>query len=179
MNFIRFHVFLLTIAPALQVQVCCQDIMFVSYHFCDLYNFVKGFAISTTTTDVENFEWMKTEVEYTCDDGKSVFYSEELNYTSSFTLSCEKDLIFGGKFPYWQIPDTEYPKKTEIICALPTKCYNFIDVDPQLKELGLSETFDRISIQNEDTFEYFCPNETRGNASKLTFTYLTSFIHSI
>ena len=119
---------------------------------------------------------MKTEVEYTCDDGKSVFYSEELNYTSSFTLSCEKDLIFGGKFPYWQIPDTEYPKKTEIICALPTKCYNFIDVDPQLKELGLSETFDRISIQNEDTFEYFCPNETRGNTLKLILIKHNSFI---
>ena len=99
-------------------------------------------------------------------DGKSVFYSEELNYTTSFTLSCEKDLIFGGRFPYWKIPGTEYPKKAEIICALPTKCYNFIDIDPQLKELGLSETFDRISIQNEESFEYFCPNETRGNASE-------------
>ena len=93
---------------------------------------------------MDNFEWMKTEVDYTC-DGKSVFYSEELNYTKSFTLSCEQDLIFGSNFPYWKIPGTTYPDKKELICALPTKCYNFIDIDSKLKELGLSDTFDKIS----------------------------------
>ena len=71
---------------------------------------------------------MKTEVDYTC-DGQSMFYSEELNYTKSFTLSCEQDLIFGSNFPYWKIPGTLYPDKKELICALPTKCYNFIDID--------------------------------------------------
>ena len=119
---------------------------------------------------------MKTEVEYTCDSGESVFYAEELNYTKSFTLSCEKDLIFGSNFPYWKIPGTSYPDKKELICVLPTKCYNFIDIDPKLKELGLSDTFDRISIQNEESFEYFCPNATRGKALKFNLPF--NIIHS-
>ena len=113
---------------------------------------------------------MKTEVDYTC-DGQSMFYSEELNYTKSFTLSCEQDLIFGSNFPYWKIPGTLYPDKKELICALPTKCYNFIDIDSKLKELGLSDTFDKISIENEERFEYFCPNETRGKSSELNFAF--------
>ena len=116
---------------------------------------------------------MKTEAEYSCDDSASVFYLEELNYESSFTLNCEKDLIFGGNFPYWKIPGTSYPEKKEIICALPTKCYNFIDIDPPLRGLGLSDTFDRSSIENEEKFEYFCSGDTRGK--ELHFIYILAY----
>ena len=116
---------------------------------------------------------MKTEAEYSCDDSASVFYSEELNYESSFTLNCEKDLIFGSNFPYWKIPGTSYPEKNEIICALPTKCYNFIDIDPPLRGLGLSDTFDRSSIENEEKFEYLCSGDTRGK--ELHFIYIFAY----
>ena len=116
---------------------------------------------------------MKTEAEYSCDDSSSVFYLEELNYESSFTLNCEKDLIFGSNFPYWKIPGTSYPEKKEIICALPTKCYNFIDIDPPLRGLGLSDTFDRSSIENEEKFEYFCSGDTRGE--EFRFIYILAY----
>ena len=121
-----------------------------------------GSAISVTTTDVEDSEWMKTEAKFECKDPESFFYEELLGYEASFSLQCEKNLIFGGIFPYWKIPGTDYPSKTEVICAHPNKCYNFVEFDPEIKTLGLSETFDNYHFETDAKYEYFCSNMTRG-----------------
>ena len=119
-------------------------------------------SVTMTTTDVKDSEWMKTEAEFKCTDPESFFYEELLGYEASFSLQCEKNLIFGGIFPYWKIPGTDYPSKTEVICAHPNKCYNFVEFDPEIKTLGLSETFDNYHFETDAKYEYFCSNMTRG-----------------
>ena len=121
-----------------------------------------GSAISVTTTDVKDSEWMKTEAEFECKDPESFFYEELLDYEASFSLTCEKNLILGGKFPYWKIPGTDYPNKNEVICAHPKKCYNFAEFDPSVRMLGLSDTFDSYHYETDAKYEYFCSNENRG-----------------
>ena len=118
---------------------------------------------------------MKTEAEFECTDPESFFYEELLGYEASFSLQCEKNLIFGGKFPYWKIPGTDYPSKTEVICAHPNKCYNFVEFDPKVKTLGLSETFDNYHFETDAKYEYFCSNMTRGN---FTFLHMIDFFSS-
>ena len=116
-----------------------------------------------TTTDVEGSEWMKIGADFVCKrDPESFFYEAELNYEASFSLICEKNLIFGGKFPYWNIPGTHYPNKTEIICALPTICYDFIDIDYPLRMLGLSDTFDNFNDKKDNSFDFICSDDNRG-----------------
>ena len=115
-----------------------------------------------TTTDVEDSPWMKTEAKFDCADPESFFYEELLEFKASFSLQCEKNLIFGGKFPYWKIPGTEYPTKTEVMCAHPKKCYNFAEFDPAMKTLGLGDTFDNYHYETDAKYEYFCSNESRG-----------------
>ena len=121
-----------------------------------------GSAISVTTTGVKDSEWMITEAEFECQDPESFFYEELLEYEASFSLPCEKNLIFGGKFPYWKIPATDYPDKKEIMCAHPKKCYNFAEFDPSVRLLGLSDTFDSYHYETDEKYEYFCSNENRG-----------------
>ena len=122
-----------------------------------------GPGISVTTTSLENAEWMKTEAEFKCTDPQSLFYEEQLEYNASFSIQCEKNLIFGGTFPYWKIPGTDYPTKTEIVCADPKKCYNFEEFDSEVKKtFGLSNTFDHYHFMTDAKYEYFCSNEPRG-----------------
>ena len=115
-----------------------------------------GFAISATATAVEGYDWMYTEAEYKCDDPDSSFYVTEVSYDKTFTITCETDKIFGKKFPYWKVPGTDYPNTKEIYCAFPTKCYNFIDVDPKMGPLGLSDNFDFINNEMTSQYQYFC-----------------------
>lgn len=117
---------------------------------------ILGEAITATTSDVPDEEWFKTEAEFSCDDPASVFYLEEVNYEASFKVPCDEGTIFGKKFPYWKIPGTQYPAQPDIICALPTNCYNFPIVNPPMNILGLSDTYDEINRKNGDKYEYFC-----------------------
>ena len=123
---------------------------------------VVGQAVSVTTTDVPESEWLKSEAEFECIDPEALFYEEEIEYAASFSLQCEKNLILGGKFPYWKIPGTDYPKKTEIVCAHTKKCYNFAEFNRAFATLGLSDTFDNYHYEMDSQYEYFCSNENRG-----------------
>ena len=127
------------------------------FSLCHSLNFaLVGEAITITTTDVTDHEWMKTEAEYSCDEADSVFYLEEVQYEASFTVTCENSTIFGKKFPYWKVPGTEYPAKPNIFCALPTNCYNFPIVNPPMNLLGLTDTYDKVNRKNGDMYQYFC-----------------------
>ena len=127
-----------------------------------------------TTTDFEDSDWMKTEAEFECTDPEAFFYEKELNFEASFSLTCEKNLIFGGKFPYWQIPGTNYPEKTEVICAHTKKCYNFAEFDPAIKKYGLTDTFDNYHFEKDAKYQYYCSNEIRGKR-KILYSDLSLF----
>ena len=99
---------------------------------------------------------MKTEANYRCDDPDSNFYVPEVSYSKTIKVTCEVNKIFGKKFPYWEIPGTNYPAVKEIYCALPTSCYNFYDVDPPMGPIGLSDNFDFYTNKIGDQFQYFC-----------------------
>ena len=135
-----------------------------------IYFQIQGFAISAEATSVQNSDWMYTEAEYKCDNEESNFYVPEISYEKKFKISCEIEKIFGKKFPYWKVPGTDYPKRKEIFCALPTKCYNFIDIEPLMSPLGLSDNFDNFNFDMEDKFQYFCSMDgDRGNMGDVTY----------
>ena len=149
--------------PCLSTKNCIAppvaglSVVKIKFHFQSVEIYISsGLGISANPTAVEGHDWMFTETEYTCDDPDSSFYVPEVSYAKTFPVSCEVDKIFGKKFPYWKIPGTDYPKKKEIYCAFPTRCYNFIDVDPPMGPLGLSDNFDFINNQMTNQFQYFC-----------------------
>ena len=115
---------------------------------------------------------MKTEAEFQCTDPEAFFYEKDLDFEASFSLLCEKSMIFGGKFPYWQIPGTNYPEKTEVICAHTKKCYNFATFDPAIKKYGLTDTFDNFHFEKDAKFQYYCSNQIRGKRKFYIHIYL-------
>ena len=89
---------------------------------------------------------MSTKATYKCDAAESLFYLESLNFPKTFDLDCKKNIIFGKTFPYWEIPETNYPEKNEIFCAFQDKCYNFPELNPIMAAYNLSDTFDEVNI---------------------------------
>ena len=120
---------------------------------------------------------MKTEANYRCDDPDSNFYVPEVSYSKTIKVTCEVNKIFGKKFPYWEIPGTNYPAVKEIYCALPTSCYNFYDVDPPMGPIGLSDNFDFYTNKIGDQFQYFCSMD--GDRGILFFSFREFYIASL
>ena len=90
------------------------------------------------------------------------FYLSEVDYSASFSLTCEIELIFGKSFPYWKIPGLEYPSKTEVPCINSQECYGKPDLGK-----NIADSFDNISNKIDDTFEYFCNMEgARGGTER-------------
>ena len=95
--------------------------------------------------DISDHPWMKTKVSYSCDMDDGILALEDLNFPKSIDVECKKNFMFGQIFPYWDIPETNYPEKTEIFCAFPDECYNFAAVDPDMSALNLTDTFEKVN----------------------------------
>ena len=86
------------------------------------------------------------------------FQLKEVDFKDSFSVTCEKNLIFGANFPYWKIPGMDYPAVTESECLTALECQEKIDLGEDF-----ADDFDQISKNLEDTFEYYCHlNGARG-----------------
>ena len=105
-----------------------------------------AFLRNSHLKDVTEYPWMKTKVSYTCDIDNSVLVLEDLNYPKSIDVECKMNFMFGQIFPYWDVPETNYPEKNEIFCAFPDECYNFAAVDPAMSDLNLTNTFDKVKF---------------------------------
>ena len=114
-----------------------------------------GDNIIKTYTD-ENGE---QKVLYECGLDETTFFFESLNYQPNFTIPCSPNLILGGHFPYWQIPETEYPITNEIICISKEECFDYKHIEPVIKSLNLTDNFDKISFMKNEFFESYCAVE--------------------
>ena len=74
------------------------------------------------------------------------FQLKEVDFKASFTVNCEKDLIFGANFPYWKIPGMDYPTVTESECLTALECIDKIDLGE-----NFADDFDQINQNLEDT----------------------------
>ena len=76
-------------------------------------------------------------------------------------MKCEKEIIFGKKFPYWKIGKIggiEYPDITECPCLNALECNDEQDLGEEI-----ANSFDKVSNKIDDNFEYFCDmNGARG-----------------
>ena len=79
------------------------------------------------------------------------FSIAEVDYKDSFPVNCEIDLIFGGHFPYWKVPGTEYPSLTERPCINALECYDIPVIGKDV-----ANDFDKINFEIDDTFQYYC-----------------------
>ena len=98
--------------------------------------------------------------DFKCVESNASFFIQEVNYDANFTIPCEKKTIFGKTFPYWRIPETNYPEKTEIVCIKTTECFDFPLLNKMMDQtFNFSNTFDTVQIKNDNTFEYYCDTE--------------------
>ena len=84
----------------------------------------------------------------------------EVQYSDSFSITCEKELTFNSTFPYWKVPGTHYPSITE------RKCINALEC-PAKQSFGetVADTFDGINFVVDDSFLYYCRmNSLRGTS---------------
>ena len=91
----------------------------------------------------------------------SFFYLKKIEFEASFSVDCEKEIIFGKKFPYWKIGKIggiEYPDVTECPCLNALECNDEQDLGEEI-----ANSFDKVSNKIDDNFEYFCDmNGARG-----------------
>ena len=76
---------------------------------------------------------------------------EEVNYVETFSVQCEKNVIFNNIFPYWKIPGTSYPDVTERNCVNALECS-----EKPFSWDGVANTFDHINFVVGDVFHYYC-----------------------
>lgn len=137
-----------------------------------------GPTSNVTSSGNTSASWMLESAEYTCNEpGKyqaenmiyliiiffidSYFYLKERDFDDTFSVKCEKEIIFGKKFPYWKIGKIggiEYPDITECPCLNALECNDEQDLGEEI-----ANSFDKVSNKIDDNFEYFCDmNGARG-----------------
>ena len=79
------------------------------------------------------------------------FVMPEVGFDAIFSITCEKNLIFGGIFPYWRLPGTDYPAVTERECVNALECLDRPYLGP-----GIANTFNHLNYRIDNTFEYYC-----------------------
>ena len=98
------------------------------------------------------------------------FVMDEVGFDSKFSISCEKEKIFGNLFPYWQLPGTDYPTITELECVNALECFERPDLGPEF-----ADSFDNINNAIDDTFEYYC-NMKGDRGSIIYFETFSDFL---
>ena len=86
---------------------------------------------------------------YLCSD--NYFLMPEVDFNTSFSVACEKEIIFGKKLPYWKIPGTDYPTITEVVCVTALECLERADLGD-----NMADDYDDTNYMIDDTFEYYC-----------------------
>ena len=95
---------------------------------------------------------------------------DEVGFDSKFSISCEKEMIFGNLFPYWKVPGTDYPTITESECVNALECFERPDLGPEF-----ADSFDNINNVIDDTFEYYC-NMKGDRGSIIYFETFSDFL---
>ena len=103
--------------------------------------------------------WQRNQSSLACQKDEHYFYLADLNYPSELEVKCVPNILFGGHFPYWEIPGLDYPDTTQLACLNARICRDFPELSSKMDRRGFMDNFDDINSVVGDTFQYFCNME--------------------
>ena len=105
--------------------------------------------------------WERNQSSLSCQKEEHFFLLSHLNYPASLEAQCVPKLLFGGKFPYWEVPGLQFPTTTQLACLNAKICRDFPDLSGKMDSRGFMDNFDEVNTAVGDTFQYFCNMEGR------------------
>ena len=103
--------------------------------------------------------WQRNQSSLSCEKEEHYFYLADLNYPAELQPQCEPNLLFGGNFPYWEIPGLNYPTTSLLDCINTRTCRDFPELSLTMDRRGFMDNFDQVNSVVGDTFQYFCNME--------------------
>ena len=104
-------------------------------------------------------DWQRNQSSLECEKEEHFFLLSEMNYPGEIEAECVPNLLFGGNFPYWDIPGMKLPATTQLACLNAKICRDFPQVSDKMDKLGFMDNFDQVNSNVGDTFQYFCNME--------------------
>ena len=122
----------------------------------------------TTTMETGGEAWQRTQASLTCQKEEHFFLLPDLNNPTSLKARCVPNILFGGHFPYWEIPGLDYPAIIQLECLNARTCRDFPELSSMMDRRGFMDNFDQVNSVVGDSFQYFCNMEgDRGGESEL------------
>ena len=122
----------------------------------------------TTTMETGGQAWQRTQASLTCQKEEHFFLLPDLNNPTSLKARCVPNILFGGHFPYWEIPGLDYPAIIQLECLNARTCRDFPELSSMMDRRGFMDNFDQVNSVVGDSFQYFCNMEgDRGGESQL------------
>ena len=129
----------------------------LSTEFCLDLPSLGDFIKTTVVTGGE--PWQRNQSSLSCEKEEHYFYLADLNYPAELEPPCVPNLLFGGNFPYWEIPGLDYPTTTHLACLNARICRDFPELSDTMDRRGFMDNFDQVNSVVGDTFQYFCNME--------------------
>ena len=131
----------------------------LSTEFCPDLPSVGDFITATTVTGGE--AWQRNQSSLACQKDQHFFLLPDLNFPAELEARCVPNILFGGHFPYWDIPGLKDPTDTSarLSCLNARTCRDFPDLSSTMDRRGFMDNFDQVNSDVGDTFEYFCNME--------------------
>ena len=129
----------------------------LSTEFCPDLPSVGDFIQITTETGGE--AWQRNKSSLVCEKEEHFFLLSDRGYPAELEAKCVPNLLFGGNFPYWEIPGMKYPEPTMLACLNAKICRDFPDLSSRMDRRGFMDNFDELNDNVGDTFQYFCNME--------------------
>ena len=138
----------------------------LSTEFCVDLPSLGDFIKTTVVTGGE--AWQRNQSSLTCEKEEHFFLLPDLDFPGELEVKCEPNLLFGGNFPYWEIPGVNYPTTTMLACLNAKTCRDFPELSLTMDRRGFMDNFDQVHNDVGDTFQYFCNMEgARGGELQL------------
>ena len=112
-----------------------------------------------TTIETGEEGWQRNKSSLVCEKEEHYFRLADLNYPAELEVPCVSNILFGGHFPYWDIPGLNYPTTTQLACLNARICRDFPELSYAMDQRGFMDNFDQVNTEVGDTFQYFCNME--------------------
>ena len=120
-----------------------------------------GDDITVTTVPVGE-DWQRNLTNIKCDKPEHFLFVSDIDYPGDTDVECVTNTLFGGIFPYWDIPGLDYPSVTKLYCVNAMQCQDYSDLVDRMDPLGLMDNFDQKTWMVGDTFQLFCSMDGKG-----------------
>ena len=122
----------------------------------------------TTIIETGGEAWQRNKSSLACEKEEHYFLLADLDYPAQLEVKCVPNFLFGGNFPYWDIPGLDYPTTTLLSCLNARICQDFPALSIKLDRRGFMDNFDQVNDVVGDSFQYFC-NMEGGRGEELSF----------